>query len=116
MRNQRIKIGLVQMKCTENRETNLKKAIAGIEHAAGKGARVVCLPELFLSPYFCQGPKDERHFNLAESIPGPTTNALGDIAKKRRLVIVCSLFEKNPVGKFFEKRTHNNQPAFLCNI
>ena len=89
------------MKCTENRETNLKKAIAGIEHAAGKGARVVCLPELFLSPYFCQGPKDERHFNLAESIPGPTTNALGDIAKKRRLVIVCSLFEKNPVGKFF---------------
>jgi N-carbamoylputrescine amidase len=101
MSSRKIKIGLVQMKCGGDSEANLQKAISGIVHAAARGAKIVCLPELFLSPYFCQGPKDKRHFNLAESIPGPTTGALGAIAKKHKLVIVCSLFEKNPTGKFF---------------
>lgn len=96
-----VKIGLIQMACNKNAAANLKKAIAGIEDAAKRGAQIICLPELFLTPYFCQGPKDDRYFDWAESVPGPTTEALAKIAQKTKTVIVCPLFEKTASGKFF---------------
>src|ERR1700746_2496349 len=72
-------IGLVQMTCEPKPETNLKKAIAGINDAAKRGAQIVCLQELFRSQYFCQ-TEDIQLFKLAEPIPGPTTEALGKVA------------------------------------
>ncbi len=89
-----VKVGLVQMRCGEDREKNLRKAIRGIEECAAKGAKIICLPELFLSKYFCHGPKKKEYFLLAETIPGPITSALGVIARQHKVVILCSLFEK----------------------
>lgn len=81
------------MKSLETPEENLAKAEKNIEDAAKKGAQIICLSELFLTPYFCQ-TKDDRFFALAEKIPGPTTQALGEIAKKNNAVIICSIYEK----------------------
>lgn len=80
-------------------EVNLQRAIGKIEEAAHNGAQLVCLPELFRSQYFCQSENAEL-FNLAEPIPGPTTKALGDVAKKLRLVIVAPLFERRAPGVY----------------
>jgi N-carbamoylputrescine amidase len=76
---------------------NLVKALGRIELAAKKGAQIVCLQELFRSKYFCQS-EDHRHFELAETIPGPSTDALGDLAQRRKIVIVASLFERRTAG------------------
>lgn len=97
----KVKVGIVQMKCGSSASENLKKAIVGIKDTARRGAQIICLPELFMGPYFCQGPKDRKYFGLAETIPGPTTGALGKVAKQTKTVIICSLFEKTPAGKFF---------------
>src|SRR5688500_19212292 len=95
-------VGLVQMSCVEKPETNLKKAIAGINDAAKRGAQIICLQELFRSQYFCQ-TEDIQLFKLAETIPGPTTEALGKIARQRKVVIVASLFEKRTAGVYHNK-------------
>src|SRR6185369_8237089 len=92
-------VGLVQMSCDPKPETNLKKAIAGINDAAKRGAQIVCLQELFRSQYFCQ-TEDIQLFKLAETIPGPSTEALGKIARQRKVVIVASLFEKRAAGVY----------------
>lgn len=97
----KVTLGLIQMACSKDAAVNLKKAIAGIEDAAKRGAQIICLPELFLHPYFCQGKKDDRYFDWAEKIPGPTTETLAKLAKKTKTVIICPLFEKTPAGKFF---------------
>ncbi len=76
---------------------NLKRAINFIEKAAKSGADIVCLPELFRSLYFCQ-KEDPAFFNLAEKIPGPTTQALSKIARKHKIVIVVPIFEKRAAG------------------
>jgi N-carbamoylputrescine amidase len=81
-------IGLVQMTCVEQPRLNLEKAMARIEDAAARGAQVVCLQELFASLYFCQ-TEDAAKFELAESIPGPSTEALGRLAAARKIVIVA---------------------------
>lgn len=94
-------IGLVQMNCLGTVEENLEKALKKTEECAKAGAQIIVLPELFLSHYFCQGPKDDKYFDLAESIPGPTSEAFGKIAKKYQAVILVSLFEKTQKGKFF---------------
>ena len=86
-------VGLVQMNCDQKPEVNLKKAIAGINDAAKRGAQIVCLQELFRSQYFCQ-TEDIQLFKLAETIPGPTTEALSKVARQKKVVIVASLFEK----------------------
>jgi N-carbamoylputrescine amidase len=93
----RIKLGLIQMSCSDDSAANLAKAVQRIEAAAKKGAQIVCLQELFRSRYFCQS-EDQRHFKLAETIPGPSTNALSDLARKRRVVVVASLFERRTAG------------------
>jgi N-carbamoylputrescine amidase len=90
-------VGLVQMSCEQKPEANLKKAIVGIGDAAKRGAQIVCLQELFRSPYFCQ-TEDIELFKLAESIPGPSTDALSKVARQQNVVIVASLFEKRAAG------------------
>jgi N-carbamoylputrescine amidase len=93
----KVKLGLVQMSTSESPEANLAKAIQRIDLAARKGAQIVCLQELFRSRYFCQS-EDARHFRLAEPIPGPSTEALGALARKRQVVVVASIFEKRSAG------------------
>jgi N-carbamoylputrescine amidase len=92
-------IGLVQMSCAEDPARNLEKALARIEEAVQRGARVVCLQELFRSRYFCQ-TEDAARFALAEPIPGPTTERLGKLAAAREITIVASLFEKRAEGLY----------------
>ena len=78
---------------------NLKRALSGITGAAKKDARIVCLQELFRSRYFPQ-TEESRHFDLAEPVPGPTTEKLSELARKHKIVIVASLFEKRVEGIF----------------
>jgi N-carbamoylputrescine amidase len=92
-----VTLGLIQMSANDNPSANVSKAVERIESAAKKGARIICLQELFRSRYFCQS-EDQRNFKLAESIPGPTTDALGAVAKQRKVVIVASLFERRSAG------------------
>jgi N-carbamoylputrescine amidase len=93
------KVGLVQMAMSADPAANTDRAIAGIADAAARGAAVVCLPELFRSPYFCQS-EDARRFDLAEPVPGPTTAALGAAAKKAGAVVVAPLFERRAPGLY----------------
>jgi len=93
------KVGLVQMAMSADPAANLDRAIAGIKDAAAAGAAVVCLPELFRSPYFCQ-VEDARRFDLAEPVPGPTTAALGEAAKQAGVVVVAPVFEKRAPGLY----------------
>ena len=92
-------VGLVQMSCVPDPAANLKKAIAGINDAAKRGAQIVCLQELFRSQYFCQ-TEDIQLFKLAETIPGPSTETLGKVARQRKVVIIASLFEKRAAGVY----------------
>jgi N-carbamoylputrescine amidase len=94
-----IKVGLIQMTCDQDPAKNFKKAITRIGEAAKKGAQIICLQELFRSQYFCQ-TEDIALFKLAEDIPGPTTEALGKVARQHKVVIVASLFEKRTAGVY----------------
>ncbi len=93
----RVKVGLVQMSCTNNKEENLQKAIQKVHEAAAEGAQIVCLQELFTSLYFCD-VEDYDNFRLAEPIPGPSTEALGKVAAELNVVVIASLFEKRAQG------------------
>ena len=93
----KIKVGLVQMSCSNDKEANLKKAMDKTREAAAKGAQIVCLQELFTSLYFCD-VEDYENFKLAESIPGPSSEALSKLAKELNVVIIASLFEKRTQG------------------
>ena len=95
----RYKVGLVQMKCVADPRQNLRRAIKGINEAAGRGAAVVCLPELFASTYFCQR-EDTSVFDLAEPIPGPITRALGPVARKARVTVIAPIFERRAAGVY----------------
>src|SRR3954462_4442718 len=90
-------VGLVQMHCTADPDDNLKRAVQFVRDAARQGAQVVCLPELFRTQYFCQR-EDAALFDLAESIPGPTTDALAQAAKESKVVVIVSVFEKRARG------------------
>lgn len=85
------------MSCTDDVEDNLNRAIKGIHEAASKGAQIICLQELFRSVYFCD-TEDYTHFSLAESIPGPSTEVLSNVAGELDCVIIASLFEKRAQG------------------
>ena len=98
-RDSKFKIGLVQTKCSTDPEANLQRAIAGIREAASKGAEIVCLQELFRSQYFCR-EENSALFSLAESIPGPSTEAIGAVAKSLGVAVVASLFEKRAHGLY----------------
>ncbi len=94
-----IKIGLIQMTCSDDPQANLDKARDRIRQAAARGAQVVCLPELFNSLYFCQA-EDHAHFKLAETIPGPTTERLGALARELVVVLIAPLFERRAPGVY----------------
>src|SRR5438128_8784655 len=96
---EKFRVGLVQMSCTPDPEENLDRAIERIREAAGKGARVVCLPEVFRTQYFCQR-EDAALFDLAEAIPGPTTELMSLIAREKQVVIIASVFEKRARGLY----------------
>src|SRR4051812_20270861 len=98
-RDSKFKIGLVQMSCSTSADANLSKAIAGIRETAAKGAEIVCLQELFRSQYFCR-EENAALFDLAETIPGPTTEAIGSVAKDLGVAVVASLFEKRAQGLY----------------
>jgi N-carbamoylputrescine amidase len=94
-----VHVGLVQMTCTASKEENLRKAIEKTREAAAKGAQIVCLQELFTSLYFCD-EENYDNFSLAETIPGPSSDSLGDLAKELGVVIIASLFEKRAQGLY----------------
>jgi N-carbamoylputrescine amidase len=93
------KVGLVQMHCTPDPDENLRRAGQFVREAAGMGAQVVCLPELFRTQYFCQR-EDPALFDLAEPIPGPSTEALSAVARDAGVVVIASLFEKRARGVY----------------
>jgi N-carbamoylputrescine amidase len=95
----RFRVGLVQMRVGSDPAGNLEAAIARIREGAAGGAQVVCLPELFRTPYFCLH-EDPALFDLAEPIPGPTSDALARIARELRVVIIASLFERRAAGVY----------------
>ena len=99
-------LALVQMRCAPDRETNLATASDRIRAAAAAGADIVCLPELFLGPYFCQR-EDAALFDLAEPIPGPSSEHLARVAKEAKVVVVASLFERRTAGVY-----HNTAVVF----
>jgi N-carbamoylputrescine amidase len=96
---QRFKVALIQIACSLDPEDNLRRACARVEEAAAAGARVVCLPELFRSQYFCQR-EDHASFDLAEPVPGPSTEALGKIARQRQVVVITPVFERRAAGLY----------------
>src|SRR6185369_5060535 len=91
--------GLVQMSCAADPNENLAKAEWKIREAAARGAQIICLQELFRSQYFC---REENHemFALAEPIPGPSTEALGKLARELGVVVIASLFERRAAGVY----------------
>lgn len=96
----KIKIGLVQMSCTKDKNQNIEKVIDNIKDLAKKGANIICLQELFASLYFCD-VEEYDNFALAEQIPGRTTEIFSNLAKELNVVIVASLFEKQMAGVYY---------------
>jgi N-carbamoylputrescine amidase len=92
-------IGLIQTACSADPDANLKKTLALAERAARRGAQIICTQELFRSQYFCQS-EDHKNFKLAEKIPGPSTDAFCKLAKKHKVVVIASLFEKRAAGVY----------------
>jgi len=95
----KVTLGLLQHACTPDPAANLALTLAMAERAAKAGARIVCTQELFRSSYFCQS-EDYANFSLAESIPGPTTEAFQKLARKRKVVVIASLFERRTAGLY----------------
>ncbi|MFQ5418657.1 MAG: carbon-nitrogen hydrolase [Myxococcota bacterium] len=94
-----VPLALIQLACSADPEENLRAAVARIEAAAGDGARLICLPELFRSRYFCQS-EDPSNFSLAEPVPGPTTEVLAGLASALGVAIVVPLFERRAEGLY----------------
>lgn len=103
---QQIQVAVVQVACSNSKQENVQKTLDGLADAAARGAQVVCLQELFHGLYPCQ-TEDHAHFAEAEPIPGPTSQALADAAKRHHLVIVGSLFERRAAGLY-----HNTAVVF----
>jgi N-carbamoylputrescine amidase len=113
--DRKYKVGLVQMSMGPDPEANLAAAIRHVREAARRGAQVVCLPELFRAQYFCQR-EDLRLFDLAEAIPGPSTKALGEVARDARITIVASLFERRAPGLYHNTAVTLNPEGDLISI
>jgi len=95
----KVTLGLLQHACTADPAANLRKTLALATKAAKRGAKIICTQELFRSQYFCQS-EDHANFALAEPIPGPSTKAFQQFAKKHGVVVVASLFEKRSAGLY----------------
>jgi N-carbamoylputrescine amidase len=94
-----VPVAVIQKRASEDLAANLSSTLDAIEEAAQRGARIICTQELFRSKYFCQS-EDYRYFDFAEPIPGPTSRALCAVAKKHKVVVVGSLFEKRAAGLY----------------
>jgi N-carbamoylputrescine amidase len=94
-----VKVGLIQAACSPDPAVNLERTLAAAERAARDGAQIICTQELFRSQYFCQS-EDYQNFQLAESIPGPSTAVFQRLAKERQVVIIASLFEMRTAGLY----------------
>jgi N-carbamoylputrescine amidase len=94
-----VTLGLLQTACSPDPAVNLKKTLAMAQRAARQGAQIICTQELFRSQYFCQSENHEN-FKLAEPIPGPSTEAFQKLARKHRVVVIASLFERRAAGVF----------------
>ena len=108
-------VGLVQMRMGADPEANFASAVERIREAARQGANIVCLPELFRTQYFCQR-EDLRLFDLAEPIPGPSTNKLAEIARKARVAIVASLFERRAPGLYHNTAVTLNADGAIASV
>jgi len=108
-------VGLVQMRCQEDGPANLERAISMIRQADIAGADIICLPELFRSLYFCQRV-DPALFDLAEPVPGPTTDTLGRLAKDLGKVIVASVFERRAAGIYHNTAAVLDADGSVCGI
>ncbi len=108
MAHQILTVGLIQQSCTNDRTANLAASISGNREAAALGVRLVLLQELHTGPYFCQTEKAD-YFDLAEPIPGPSTEQLGAVAKELGIVLVASLFERRAAGLY-----HNTAVVLEC--
>ena len=95
----KVKIGLVQSRCSTDPAENIATAERGIRDAAGRGAQIICLQELFTGVYFCQ-VEDHKYFELAEPVPGPTTEKMQALAQELGVVVVASLFERRAPGVY----------------
>jgi len=95
----KLTVALIQQSCSDNRDANIEKTITMIRKAAGLGAELVTLQELHTGPYFCQS-EDSGNFDLAEPVPGPSSEQFGKIAKELGIVIVTSLFERRAAGLY----------------
>jgi N-carbamoylputrescine amidase len=96
---EKFRVGLVQMSMSADPHENVEKAAARVAEAARKGAQVVCLPELYRSPYFCQR-EDQALFDLAETVPGPSSERLAEVARKGGVAVVVPIFEKRAPGLY----------------
>lgn len=96
---EKVTVGLLQRKCSADSGDNLARTIDAIRDAAARGAQIICTEELFRSPYFCREENHDR-FDLAEPIPGPTTEALGKISRELGVVIIASIFERRAAGLY----------------
>jgi N-carbamoylputrescine amidase len=92
-----VTVGLVQMACSTEISKNRHTAVESIRTAQERGAQIICLPELFLTPYFCQ-TEDTNSFSLAEPLIGPTSTCLSDLAKELKVVLIVPIFEKRTAG------------------
>jgi N-carbamoylputrescine amidase len=94
-----VTVGLIQNRALKEPDLNLVKTVASVREAADKGAQIICLQELFMTPYFCQTETLEN-FDLAESIPGPTCEVFSKLAAELEVVLIVSLFEKRGSGVY----------------
>ena len=99
MNPEKVKVGLVQMSCTSDKQANIRKTEKMIREAAASGAKIVCLQELFETTYFCW-EENYDFFNLAEPVPGPSTAFFSSLAAELEIVIIASLFEKRAEGVY----------------
>ncbi len=99
MQSNTVTVGLIQLSASNDSTDNLRRTVAEIRNAADRGAQIICTQELFLTQYFCQSERAEI-FDLAEAIPGPTVEALQNVAQEKQVVIVASLFERRMAGLY----------------
>lgn len=108
-----VQLAMVQMSCTANQQENIEKAVAKIDEAAKLGANIVCLQELFNAPYPCQS-EDHDRFAWAEPIPGPTSQAMQEAAKKNGVVVTGSIFERRAHGLYHNTALVYDRDGALC--
>jgi N-carbamoylputrescine amidase len=113
--SRKFNVGLVQMRMSADPEANFTAAVERIREAARLGAKIVCLPELFRTQYFCQR-EDLRLFDLAEPIPGPSTALLSEVARELRVVIIASLFERRAPGLYHNTAVTLNADGAIAGV